>query len=317
MRTILWVASLLLVSLGPVVRLDAKDIFVNNLAGDDRSNGSQPQNAPGGAGPLRTIAKALHEAEMGDRVVLANTAQPYRESISLVGSRHSGNVSQPFVIDGNGAILDGSAPVPAWAWENYRGPVFRFAPTRVEFQGLFLNDRPAERVASNPAADRPPNLKPLQWSLHGAYLYFCVEKDKLPDAYPLTYAEKPVGITLYRVQHVLIQDLIVQGFQRDGVNGFNSARQVDLVRLTCRGNGRSGVTVGGASLVDIDSCLIGNNSYAQLLTQPWSETHIRTAHLLSNTAPAWIDEGGRVFRDGKQIKGGLNESKAHTSQPKD
>ena len=78
----------------------------------------------------------------------------------------------------------------------------------------------------------------------------------------ITYAEKEVGVTLYRVKWVAIEDLTVQGFQRDGINAFNSDVQVSLIRLTCRGNGRSGITVGGASLVDIDTCLIGDNGKA-------------------------------------------------------
>ncbi len=258
---------------------------------------------------MRTIAKALHRAQSGDRIVLASTGQPYRESVSLVGGRHSGTPSKPFVIAGNGAVLDGSAAVPSWAWENYRGGVFRFAPPHVEFQQLFLNGRPAKRVEDNPAADGPPKLAPLEWCLHRGFIYFRVEELRLPDEYGITYAEKEVGVTLYRVKWVAIEDLTVQGFQRDGINAFNSDVQVSLIRLTCRGNGRSGITVGGASLVDIDTCLIGDNGKAQLWTLPWSETYIRSSELLSNTAPAWVDGGGRVLLDGKPVHGGLEASK--------
>jgi hypothetical protein len=114
-----------------------------------------------------------------------------------------------------------------------------------------------------------------------------------------------VGITLYHVEHVGIVDLTIQGFQLDGISAFNSARDVTIAGVTCRGNGRSGIAVGGASQVLISACLLGDNGEAQLLTLPCSETGIQDTALLSNTAPGWVDRGGRVYVDGRRVEGGL------------
>src|SRR5687768_4967226 len=84
----------------------ARDWYVDNVAGDDRKNGSQPNSSSQIDGPVQTIAKALRHASRIDRIILANTGEPYRESISLVG-RHSGIEKAPFEIIGNGAVLDG------------------------------------------------------------------------------------------------------------------------------------------------------------------------------------------------------------------
>ena len=284
-----------------------RDIFVDNIAGDDRSTGQKVQNAQDQTGPVRTITKALQLAAGSDTIVLAKTDQPYRESISLVGSRASGLAQRPFTIRGNGAILDGSAPVPASAWQNFDGPVFRFRPPQIGCQQLFLDNRPAVRVISNRASSAPSELKPKQWCSHEGQVYFCVELKKLPADYHLTYAHLQTGITLFHVDRVLISDLTVQGFRLDGINLQNSARHVSLVCVTCRGNGRGGVAVGGASLVDIDRSLLGDNGQAQLLTLPSSETFVRNSHLLSNTAPGWVDQGGRVYLDDKRLEGGLDE----------
>ncbi len=284
-----------------------RDIFVDNTGGDDRSTGQQPRNTVDRSGPVQTIAKALWLAASGDAIVLAKTDQPYRESISLVGSRHSGTARQPFVIRGNGAILDGSAPVPPGAWANHEGPVFRFRPPQMGAQQLFLDDRPATRVFAGRSAGGPPALEPRQWCLLDGQIYFCVELTKLPGDYKLSYAHDQTGITLFHVDHVLIADLTVQAFQLDGVSLQNSARNVSLVGVTCRGNGRSGIAVGGASLVNIDRSLLGNNGQAQLLTLPYSETHVHDSHLLSNTAPGWVDQGGRVYLGDKRVEGGLDE----------
>ena len=146
--------------------------------------------------------EALRLAQSGDTIVLANTQRPYRESISLVGSRHSGTAQEPFTIRGNGAILDGSAPVPPAAWENYAGPVFRFRPPHLGCQQLFLDDRPATRVFAAPTAGGPPELQPRQWCLLDGQIYFCVDLTKLPGDYHLSYAREQTGITLYHVERV-------------------------------------------------------------------------------------------------------------------
>lgn len=287
----------------------ARDVHVDNLGGDDNFTGRGTEIRPDGSGPVRTIARALELASQGDRIVLRNSGVPYRESISLVGSRHSGYSYRPFVIEGNGAVLDGSAPVPPDAWEHYRGAVFRFRPPRLQHQQLFLDGRPAARFTAGARAPDPPELDPLGWCLHRGHIYFAIEPKttKLPKDYPLTYTSKRVGITLYRVDRVAILDLTVQGFQLDGINLCNNAREVTLAGVTCRGNGRAGITVGGTSQAQLNACLAGDNGEAQVLTLPYSETGIHNSVLLSNSAPGLVDRGGRVYVDGRRVEGGLEE----------
>ena len=292
----------------------ARDIFVDNTAGDDRSTGGQPSNSTFQNGPVRTITRGLRLAGNGDSIVLANTGVPYRESLSLVGSPHSGLPREPFIIRGNGAVLDGSAPVPPQAWEHYRGAVFRFRPPQMGSEQLFLDDRPAVRVQASRTAIEPPQLEPGQWCLLRGQIYFCVEPTKLPGDYRLSYASLQTGITLFHVDYVAITDLTVQGFRLDGINLFNSARNVSIMGVTCRGNGRSGLTVGGASLVEVNLSGLGDNGEAQLLTLPLSETHLRGTQLLGNTAPGWVDRGGRVYLGDKRLEGGLGELQPETAQ---
>ncbi len=294
---------------------DARDIYVSNTRGENGATGLQPAPTPDRSGPVRTITRALRLAEKGDRIVLEKTTEPYRESISLVGSRNSGFPHRDFIIEGNGAVLDGSVAVPSDAWENYQGAIFRFAPPRLGHMELFVDGKPVKRAAVSRWSDSPAALKPMEWCLFEGWVYFRVEPMKLPDNYKLSYTLLRTGITLYQVRNVTIQDLTVQGFQIDGVSAFNSAVNVRLVRLTCRGNGRSGVTVGGASSVSLVDSLLGNNGEAQLLTLPLSETHVDNTQLLSNTAPGWVDQGGRVFLDGKPVTGGVDEYPGQGSAP--
>ena len=284
-----------------------REVFVDNVDGDDRFTGQQPRDPGGMGGPVRTLAKAMQLAGPGDSIVLAKTDAPYHESLSVTGSRHSGATQQPFTIQGNGAILDGSVPAPAEAWESYKGAIFRLRLRPTGYAQLFIDGRPAVRVFAPQAAKSLPELQPRQWCSLEGRIYFCVEKTKLPGDYKLSYAHDQTGITLFHVEYVRIANLTVQGFQVDGVSLYNSAREVSLSNVTCRGNGRSGVAVGGASQVAIDASLLGNNGQAQLLTLPHSEARLRNTHLLSNTAPGWVDQGGRVTIDGHRVEGGRDE----------
>jgi hypothetical protein len=304
MRSVLY---FLVVALSTASSGMARDIFVSNTRGDDAATGEGLLAGSGGVGPVRSIARALRLAGHGDRIVLEKTDEPYRESISLVGGRHSGDPGHTFAIVGNGAILDGSAPVPPDAWEHHRDAVYRFRPSHAGHQQLFLDGRPAPRArAENPAA-APGELKEGQWCLYDGYVYFRVAPGKLPRDYAFSFTRQTVGITLAHVRDVAIGDLTVQGFQLDGINAANDARAIWLVRVVSRGNGRSGVTVGGASVVNLEDSLIGDNGQSQLLTLPWSETHVIKTELLGNSAPAWEDRGGKVIIDGKEVKGGLEK----------
>jgi hypothetical protein len=272
----------------------ARDIYVNNLAGDDRFDGSQQQPSDGYIGPVRTITKAMRLARASDVVRIANTGTPYHEMISVAGGDHSGAPVRPFRIEGNGAVVDGSVGIPPLAWEHFRGDVFRFRPARMGYQQLFLEGRPLTRRPVPQRASRPEILNPGEWYFHDGYIYFRVEQDRLIDDYSLSHCGHAVGITLYKVHDVVISDLVVQGFQLDGVNAHEGVRNAALVGVICRGNGRSGIAVAGTSRLEIESCVSGDNGFAQLYSEGLARAELVGAQLLENTAPAIIRRGGEV-----------------------
>ncbi len=279
----------------------AKTLYVNNLSGNDRYSGRAEVLNGQGLGPLRTIRRALHLATMSDKIVLADTGEPYRESITFFGSKNSGLDGFPFILEGNGATLEGAEPVPQHAWEPYSDYVLRFRPEGLVYQQLFRDHRPlTRRRVTNPALGLP-KLKPLEWAMHGGHVYLRVEDAKIPRDYALSYAARRTGITLVSVQHVIIKDLTVQGFQIDGVNYHTSARDCILLGVTCRGNGRSGVIVGAASKVAINQCVIGSNGEAQIRTLPGSYTRVFDTDLFETSAPKWLHRGGRIIFNNEVI----------------
>jgi hypothetical protein len=271
----------------------SRDIYVNNVMGDDRNDGSAADVVGNRIGPYRTLSRALRATRTGDRVHVANTGQPYRESITLQGARQSGFPDAPFELVGNGAVLDGTQPVPPDAWSYVEGNLFRFQPPKTAFQMLYLEGKPVRRREAR-SLDDLGRLQPLEWCLYQQHVYFRGEANRQPQSYAMSFAGMQVGVTLYEVRHVIVKDLVIQGFQLDGVNAHDGVRETTLSALNCRGNGRSGISVGGASRVRIDACLVGNNGTAQVRTEGFSHTQLTGCDLVDSTAPRIVREGGRV-----------------------
>ncbi|MGC3966444.1 MAG: right-handed parallel beta-helix repeat-containing protein [Pirellulales bacterium] len=281
--------------------VSARDIFVSNTTGDDTQNGRQPTGSDIG-GPVQTLARALAVAGPGDHIHIANTGVPYRESISLSGGDHSGFVALPFVIEGNGAVLDGTAPIPDDAWTVVRGDLYKFRPAGGGNLRLFQPDgKPLPEVKLASDAKQLPPLAAGQWCEHDGYAYFLCAFGKLPRDYSLAYAKLPVGITLEEVHDVRIVDLVVQGYQRDGVNVHDGVLKASLGGLTLRGNGRCGLYVGGSSQAIVEGGLIGDNGQAQVIIDGPSTAGFKGCNILDQTAPAIVrpKRGERVYVDGK------------------
>jgi hypothetical protein len=270
----------------------ARDIFVNNVLGDDRRGGTMAAVGDEGIGPCRSISKALRIARPGDHIIVANTGQPYRESITVQGPCHSGLDRFPTIISGNGATLDGSQSLLGAYWEFAGETMFRTRPINKSFQQLFLSGQPL--VRKQPLPSEFPKLAPREWCLFQGWIYFAVDPAKLPEDYDLSCCGEQVGITLYNVHDVIIQDLNVRGFWLDGVNCHDNVSRADLLRIQSAENGRSGFSVGGCSKVRIDTCVAGGNGAAQVRLEGVCQVELLDNTLDTATAPAIVREGGKI-----------------------
>ncbi|MCC7084969.1 MAG: right-handed parallel beta-helix repeat-containing protein [Pirellulales bacterium] len=278
----------------------ARDLYVNNVSGDDLFDGLAAEWEYPGHGPNQTIWRALRSALPGDHINLAKTSEPYRESISLVGSRRSGHVLHRFVLEGSGATLDGSRLVPPGAWRFVRGEVFRFQPERMDFQQLFRDGLPLVERPYSSIFDHKLELDPLQWALADGWIYFRAEKGRVPQDYRLSYASLRTGITAYQVEGIEISNLIVQGFQLDGIHLNDAVGPSVISGVIARGNGRSGIAVSGVSDVVLEGCLLGDNGHYQLLVQEFGKVNLLNCNLLDNTGPKWkIRNSGKLRIDGE------------------
>ncbi len=283
--------------------VSAETFYVNNTGGSDLNNGLSESNQGHRVGPTRSISGALSLTQRGDRIVVANTGVDYVECITVQGRRNSGYSAMPFVIEGNGATLKGIAPIPAHRWEVVKGDIYRYEPPRGGYQSIFINGELASQMPRCDGSSVTTNLKPNQWCRSNGGIHFATEKGKQPSAYALSYAKHPVGITLYNVEHVVIRDLNVRGFKLDGINAHGNARDCVLAKITSTGNGRSGISVGGASTVRILESELQDNGEVQLRADGWSKTRVVDTTLVANHGPEWtrttnaFGNGARLFVD--------------------
>jgi len=273
----------------------ARDIFVNNLLGDDRSGGTMAEVGGENSGPCRSIAKALRIATPGDRIVVANTGQPYREGISVQGPRHSGLDRFPTVISGNGATLDGTMSLEYAVWEFAGHGMFRTRPIHKSFQQLFLSGEPL--IRKQPAAGAFPELGPREWCLFKGWIYWGVDAGKLPGDYDLTCCGEQIGFTLYNVHDIIIEDFTVRGFWLDGINCHDNVSRADIIRVNAQENGRSGISVGGCSKVRIDTCAAVDNGTAQVRLEGVCQVQLLDSTLDPATAPPIVREGGTILSE--------------------
>ncbi len=289
---------LLLVLLNVAGTLCARDIYVNNLSGDDTLTGRTPTAQGRENGPVQTIAKAMRLAQPGDRVVLAKTAEPYREQVTIQGGKCSGLAEGfPFIFEGSGAVIDGTMSIPDDRWESRGGDLFRYAPILKSHQTLYLDDQPAVRVPLKPGSNELPELKPLQWCLFGGYIYLRVPPGEVPQFHYPACAALQTGITIYDVQNVKVQNVTVRGFALDGLNAHDNGFAVRVEDVVAEQNGRSGYSIGGASRVQISRSLGRGNYGAQLRTEGFSRTTLIDCELDSATAPATEVEGGELLEE--------------------
>src|SRR5690348_13327747 len=114
MRLVLPTLSILSVLLAAPV--SARVIYVDNHVGDDVNDGRSATTTGLQTGPVRSLERAHVLIGPGDVVEIANTGEPYYGTLRLIGSRCSGVPSRPVVVNGNGAVIDGSEAVDPAAW---------------------------------------------------------------------------------------------------------------------------------------------------------------------------------------------------------
>jgi hypothetical protein len=245
---------------------NAATLYVDNLRGDDAFDGTTAVPQGVRLGPVRSIQRAMERARKGDAILIVNNGIPYYESLSLIGSRHSGNPSAPFVIDGNGCIISGARAVPAGAWQSLPEFLWKLSPWKKGHAQLLLGQAVVPEHPCPRNAKSLPKIPAGSWSVWKGAIYYQSVPREDPRDKPFAFAYEDVGISLYRVRHVRIRNLTLRHFRLDGVNGPDLNRDVTLNGVSTLANGRAGVAIGGTSELLIRDCdVAGNRRYSVLI----------------------------------------------------
>lgn len=244
----------------------AVDLYVDNAAGHDRFDGRFALPTGRVEGPVRTIRRALFLARPGDRILLADTGAPYYESLSLTGARHDGFSEAPLTIVGNGATLSGARMLPPEAWRYRGGDLWTFTPFRKGYYLLLLEGKPVPEIVAPTDAPAMPELPVGHWCAWRGAIHYRSDEAEDPRWRPFAFADDGVGISLYDVRHVVIEELVLEHFRQDGIHVHDRCEDVSLFGVTCRENGRAGVAVSGTSAVRIvGGTFAGNRKHDVLL----------------------------------------------------
>ncbi len=245
----------------------ASTIYVDSRIGDDRFDGLSMTQSGEFSGPVRTIRRAVTLIEPGDTIELINNGTPYEGAVLLQGPKMSGVPGFPLQIIGNGAVISGAQPIPPRAWKYISENLWRITPRRKGWYQLILEDKALPEVKVPPEATELPAMEPGSWCAWRGRIYYRSEPFLPPRELELLLATEQTGFSLWNIENVLIRDLTIRHFQQDGINLHDCCRNIRLENVTLVENGRTGLTVGGTSAVDIEKLMIQRNREHSLLIE--------------------------------------------------
>ncbi len=253
----------------------AQVIYVDNVQGSDDADGLSDEAINAQTGPVRTISRALQKVKQGGAIIIANTGNVYYESLQLVGKNGSGVPSRPLRIIGNGAIIDGSKPVPPTAWRQKKIDLWSFRPRRKGHYQLLLNGELASEFIVPSTATKLPEIPRYKWAAWKGEIYYRGDVGDLISKKDFRFAYHSVGLSLYNVHDVRVEDLTFRYFQLDGINAHSLCRNLKFKKINSLGNGRAGFFIGGTTDVAIAESDLRNNRKVSLLIRGLAGAHLQ------------------------------------------
>jgi len=287
-----WLASGLLFALVILERpVMATELEVDNLRGSDlqANTGGQRLQAP-----YRTLQRAIDHAIVGDTIKLRVTGEPYRECVSINTRNDFGARDFPLIIDGNGATLDGTKPLGVLDWRAVGGDLFELkfrSPGYVKI--LAASDQPTPENLGH--LTELSTLEPFQYARNSGSVYFKTRRGDVPRDYGLRVSAEQTGLTLYDVSDIVIRNLNVVGYRLDGINCHDLVVNVRFENVVSADNGRSGISVGGASRVVLANSRLAGNGDSQARAEGQSLLELSNVNIDADVSKAIDRVGGRVI----------------------
>lgn len=250
----------------------ARDLYVNPLTGDERNNGLAAMPGATGVGPVKTIHRAVRNAQPGDTVHLAPLDEPYHES--PVFHDRICPADQSITLDGHGATISGAERMDVAAWE-------QVAPGRFRKVGLMRMDSAVlgrwffridgrmqhmGRTSKGPSAKLklPTELQPGEWTFVEAEDAFYLQLDpaKKPADYVVEAPVRSAGVQISgRNENIVIRNLNTQHVYNDGFNIHGYCRGVVFENVAAVECGDDGISAHDDCRIKVDGFTsIGNST---------------------------------------------------------
>jgi hypothetical protein len=203
--------------------------FVNNETGKDTNDGRSKDRA------FATIARTVKECKTSDKIVLANTGVAYREQLRLTNL--GGTPAKPFVVEGNGAVLNGFKEIQSKEWESVGNDVYFKALVRRRYKKTYLKLSNGKRVYRLVKVSKAEELKPGEWFATDKGIYFKCNKGEPIDARQITgicYIQGLIIIT--NSSYIICRNLIIEYSLDDGIDGRGDCRGLFFENIESRYN---------------------------------------------------------------------------------
>lgn len=252
-----------------------RDLYVDPDHGDDAATGLAAQAAAEGAGPLKSIARAVVLVRAGDTIHLAQRALPYHESITLHSK--SGAPGNPFVIDGHGATLTGVDPLRPADWVPAGPGLHRCDRLYKDLKGddsviqrmFFLFDGQAQHMGRTSKGylapfKEPQELKPGEWTFQSGSnaFYVCLAPGQaLADAHiEIPYRACGVATRGAGNGHFIVRNLVATHFLNDGFNLHGECVDARFENIGAYENGDDGFSAHETCETTVDGYWAMRNS---------------------------------------------------------
>ena len=250
----------------------ARDLYVNPVTGDERNDGLAATPGAAGVGPVKTIHRAVRNAQPGDTVHLAALDEPYHES--PVFHDRICPADKPITLDGHGATISGAERMDLATWE-------QVSPGRFRKVGLMRMDsailgrwffridgriQHMERTSKGPSAKlkQPTELQPGEWTFVEAEDAFYIQLDsaKKPADYVVEAPVRSAGVQISgRNENIIIRNLNTQHVYNDGFNIHGYCRGVLLENVSAVECGDDGISAHDDCRIKVDGFTsIGNST---------------------------------------------------------
>jgi len=224
--------------------VQARDLRVDPATGSDTADGV--------SAPVKTIARGIRLAQPGDTVRL--TPGTYFESADLSGKH--GEPGKPIILDGHGAVLEGSEPIRADDWEALGDGLFRKVKLMPRIDAaiigrwFFLWDGKMNhmgRTAKGPSAPlkKPAELQPREWTYaqdEDAF-YLRLPPGQSLDAANIRYPRRSSAVVLSREgSHLVVRNITATHVYNDGYNIHGTQRATvfeNIAAIECGDDGFS------------------------------------------------------------------------------